>query len=109
MAQLHGLLLAEFEAAASRAAAARPEVDAATARELMAEAAEMLHDSLALESLTAGDAAVVVRNLASDLTAPDPGEAVRARSAAVAQEPAGLDEPDVVAETYLVCAAVLQL
>lgn len=109
MAHVHGLLLAEFEAAASRAAAVRPEVDEQTARELMAEAAEMLHNSLALEALTEGDAAVVVRNLAADLTTPDPGEAVRARSAALDQEPAGLDEPDVVAETYLLCAAVLQL
>jgi hypothetical protein len=109
MANIHGLLLAEFEAAASRAAEVRPEVDAETARELMAEAAEVLHNSLALESLTEGDAAVVVRNLAADLTAPDPGEAVRARSAAVAQDPSGLEEPQVVAETYLVCAAVLQL
>ena len=109
MAHMHRLLLAEFGAAASRAAAERPEVEAEAARELMAEAAEMLHNSLALEALTEGDAAVVVRNLASDLTAPDPEEAVRARSAAVAQGPAGLDEPDVVAETYLVCAAVLQL
>lgn len=109
MAGIEDLLRGEFEAAASTVASSRAGVDLETARELMAEAAEMLHNSLALESLTEGDATVVVRNLASDLTAPDPGEAVRARSAAVAQEPAGLDEPDVVAETYLVCAAVLQL
>jgi hypothetical protein len=109
MAHVHGLLLAEFASAASTVAALRPEVDLETARELMAEAAEMLHNSLALESLTEGDAAVVVRNLAVDLTATDPGEAVRARSAAVALDARGLDEPDVVAETYLVCAAVLEL
>jgi hypothetical protein len=103
------LLRAEFEAAAVAAAASRPEVDLETARELMAEAAELLHNSLALDSLSASDAAVVVRDLAADLTAPDPGEAVRTRSAVVAADPADLDEPDVVAETYLVCAAVLGL
>lgn len=109
MADIHGLLLAEFEAAASRAAAERPEVDAETARELMAEAAEMLHNSLALDALEESDAAAVIRNLAADLTSADPGAAVRARSAAVSQDPAGLAEPAVVAETYLVCAAVLGL
>ena len=103
------LLHAEFAAAASAVAATRPEVDLATARELMREAADMLHNSLALDSLSERDAAVVVRHLAADLTALDPGEAVRARSAAVADDPSGLDEPGVVAETYLVCAAVLRL
>jgi hypothetical protein len=109
MAHIHGLLLAEFEAAAARAAAERPEVDAETARELMAEAAEMLHNSLALDALDESDAAVVIRDLAADLTSADPGAAVRARSAAVSQDPGGLAEPAVVAETYLVCAAVLGL
>jgi hypothetical protein len=103
------LLHAEFAAAASAVASARPEVDLETARELMREAADMLHNSLALDSLSERDAAVVVRHLAADLTAPDPGEAVRARSASVANDPSGLDEPAVVAEGYLVCAAVLQL
>jgi hypothetical protein len=109
MSDIHGLLRAEFEAAASRAAAERPEVDAETARELMAEATEMLHNSLALDALEESDAAVVIRNLAADLTSADPGAAVRARSAAVSQDSAGLAEPTVVAETYLVCAAVLGL
>ncbi|WP_374457244.1 hypothetical protein [Nocardioides sp.] len=103
------LLHAEFEAAASAVAAARPEVDLATARELMREAATMLDNSLALDSLSDADAAVVVRHLAADLTAVDPSAAVLARSLAVAEDPSGLDEPDVVAETYLVCAAVLGL
>jgi hypothetical protein len=109
MASIEHVLRAEFEAAASRAAAERPEVDAGTARELMAEAAEMLHNSLALDALEESDATAVIRNLAVDLTSADPGAAVRARSAAVSQEPAGLVEPAVVAETYLVCAAVLGL
>ena len=103
------LLHAEFEAAASDVAAARPEVDLETAREVMREAARMLHDSLALDSLSEADAAVVVRRLAADLTAVDPSAAVLASSLAVAEDPSGLDEPDVVAETYLVCAAVLGL
>jgi hypothetical protein len=109
MASIEQVLHAEFEAAASRAAAERPEVDADTARELMAEAAGMLHNSLALDGLVESDAAVVIRNLAADLTSADPSAAVRARSAAVSQDPDGLTEPAVVAETYLVCAAVLGL
>lgn len=103
------LLHAEFEAAASGVAATRPEVDLETARELMSEAAAMLHNSLALDSLSDADAAVVVRRLAADLTAVDPSSAMLASSLAVAEDPSGLDEPDVVAETYLVCAAVLGL
>jgi hypothetical protein len=109
MASMERLLHAEFEAAAVAVAATRADVDLETARQLMAEAAEMLHNSLALDTLSEGDAGVVVRNLASDLTAFDPGAAVRARAADVARESSGLDEPGVVAETYLVCAAVLQL
>jgi hypothetical protein len=109
MASIEHVLRAEFEAAADRAAAERPEVDEETARELMAEAAEMLHNSLALDALEEADAAVVIRDLAADLTSADPGAAVRARSAAVSQDPGGLAESAVVAETYLVCAAVLGL
>ena len=103
------LLHAEFAAAASAVAAARSEVDLETARELMDEAATMLHNSLALDSLSTADAAVVVRHLATDLTAVDPSTAVLARSLAVAEDPSGLDEPGIVAATYLVCAAVLCL
>ena len=103
------LLHAEFEAAAWAVAASRPDVDLETARELMGEAATMLHNSLALDSLSEADTAVVVRHLAADLTAVDPSTAVLARSLAVAEDPSGLDEPGIVAETYLVCAAVLGL
>lgn len=109
MASIEQVLHAEFEAAASRAAVERPEVDGDTARELMAEAAEMLHNSLALDALEESDAVAVIRDLATDLTSADPAAAVRARSAAVSQEPDGWAEPAVVAETYLVCAAVLGL
>jgi hypothetical protein len=109
MVSTDDLLHAEFAAAASAVAAARPEVDLETARELMDEAATMLHNSLALDSLSATDAAVVVRHLAADLTAVDRSTAVLARSLAVAEDPSGLDEPGIVAETYLVCAAVLGL
>lgn len=103
------LLHAEFAAAAAAVAESRPEVDLDTARELMAEAATMLDNSLALDSLSESDTAVVVRHLAADLTAVDPSTAVLARSLAVADDPTGLDEPSIVAETYLVCAAVLGL
>ncbi len=103
------LLRTEFAAAAEAVAAARPEVALETARELMGEAAAMIDNSLALDSLSDADAAVVVRHLAADLTASDPGTAVLARSLAVADDPAGLDEPTVVAETYLVVAHLLGL
>jgi len=109
MTSIEQVLREEFAAAAVRAAAERPDVDPETAREVMAEAAEMLHNSLALDSLEELDAVAVIRDLAADLTSVDPGAAVRARSAAVAQDPGAYAEPAVVAETYLVCAAVLGL
>src|SRR4051794_16801698 len=109
MTSTRELLRTEFAAAALAVAAARVEVDLATAQELMAGAAEMIDNSLALDSLSDADTAVVVRHLAADLTAVDPATAVLARSLAVADDPAGLDEPAVVAETYLVVAAVLGL
>ena len=103
------LLRSEFAAAAQAAAQSRPEVDLATAQELMAEAATLIDNSLALDALSDADAAVVVRHLAADLTSVDPSAAVLARSLAVQEEAKGLDEPTVVAETYLVCAHVLGL
>ena len=100
-------ILEPFLAAADAAASSRPDVDGETARELMAEAAGMLHDSLALDHLDEHDLPQVVAALAADLTAVDPGAAVRAR--AVAEDDPALHDPDGVRGTYLVAVQVLGL
>lgn len=99
-------LLAPFLVAADAAAASRPEVDADLARELMGEAAEVLHNGVVLDHLDADDRAVVIAALAEDLTASDPGAAVRARAAAL--DPT-LHDPDGVRGAYLVAVQVLGL
>lgn len=101
-------ILEPFLAAADAVASARADVDVETARELMAEAAGMLHDSLALDHLDEHDLPLAVAALAADLTAADPGAAVRARAAAVGDEP-DLHDPDGVRGAYLVAAQVLGL
>ncbi|MBD3925540.1 hypothetical protein IEZ26_12965 [Nocardioides cavernae] len=101
-------ILEPFLAAADAAASSRPDVDAETARELMAEAASMLHDSLALDHLDEHDLPQVVAALAADLTAVDPGAAVRDRAAAAGDDPA-LHDPDGVRGAYLVVVQVLGL
>jgi len=102
-------VLEPFLAAADAAAAARDDVDREVARELMGEAAAMLHDSLALDDLDPHDLDVVVAGLAADLVSVDPGAAVRARAAAVADGGAGLHDPAGVQGAYLVALAVLRL
>lgn len=102
-------ILEPFLTAADGAAASRPDVDRETARELMAEAAGMLHDSLALDHLDEHDLPLVVAALADDLTAVDPGAAVRARAAGVADGDSALHDPDGVRGAYLVSAQVLGL
>ena len=102
-------ILDPFLAAADAAAASRPEVDAETARELMAEAAGVLHDSLALDHLDEHDLALAVASLAADLTAVDPGAAVRARAAAGPSGDPTPHDPDGVRGAYLVSAQVLGL
>ena len=101
-------ILEPFLAAADAAASSRPEVDAAVARELMGEAAEMLHNSLALDHLDEHDHALAVAFLAADLTAPDPTEVVRARVTTIADDPA-LHDPEGVRGAYLVVIQVLGL
>lgn len=101
-------ILEPFLAAAAAAASSRPDVDAETAPELMGEAAGMLHDSLALDHLDEHDLPRAVAALASDLTATDPGAAVRARAAGVADDPA-LHDPAGVRGAYLVAVEVLGL
>ena len=102
-------LLDPFLAAADAAAAARDDVDVGVARELMGEAAAMLHNSLALDDLDPHDLEVVVAGLASDLVSVDPGAAIRARAAVLADGDPSLHDPDGVRGAYLVALAVLQL
>ncbi|WP_416957118.1 hypothetical protein ACNKF0_07520 [Nocardioides sp. T5] len=102
-------ILEPFLAAADSAASSRSDVDAETARELMAEAAGMLHDGLVLDHLDDHDLPQVVAALAADLTAVDPGAAVRARADAVADDDPALHDPDGVRGTYLVTVQVLGL
>ena len=101
--------LDQFLATAEAVARARPEVDLETAREVFREAATLLHDGLALDGLDPHDTDAVVAGLCADLVTADPGAALRARSRAVEQSPAGLHDPDAVSAAYLVSAAVLQL
>lgn len=101
-------ILEPFLAAADAAASARPEVDADLARELMGEAAEVLHNSLALDHLDAHDRSVAIAALAADLTAADPGAALRARAAAT-DEDRDLHDAEGVRGAYLVVVQVLGL
>ncbi len=102
-----GPALEPFLAAAEAVARDRPEVDAELAREVLEEAATLLHDGLVLDHLDGHDTQVVVAGLCDALVAPDPGAAVRARAAAAA---AGeLHDPAEVRAAYLVAASVLQL
>ena len=100
-------ILEPFLSAAEAAAETRPEVDADLARELMTEAAEMLHNSLALDHLDEHDLDVAVATLATALVAPDPTEAVRACAAAPPAE--GVHDPEGVRGAYLVTIQVLGL
>jgi hypothetical protein len=102
--------LDQFLATAEAAARGRPEeVDLELAREVFTEVATMLHDGLALDSLDEHDAQAVVDSLCEDLVAPDPGGAIRDRSLAVLADAGGLHEPDIVAETLLLVAALFKI
>lgn len=100
-------ILEPFLAAAEHAAATRPEVDGDVARELMTEAAAMLHNSLALDHLDEHDLGVTVATLATSLVAPDPTEAVRA--CAAAPPPSEVHDPEGVRAAYAVTVQVLGL
>ena len=79
------------------------------AREVMLEAATLLHDGLALDGLDQHDTDAVVGGLCSALVTADPGDAVRARSQSALEEPGGLHDPDAVSAAYLIAASILQL
>ncbi len=95
-----------FLAAAADTAAARPEMDVDVARELMAEAATMLHDGLVVDHLDEHDRTAVIAGLAAALTDPDPAAAVLA---AVETDLATLHDPQGAEGAYLAAAAVLRL
>jgi hypothetical protein len=87
----------------------RPEVDPDLVREVFREAATLLYNGLALDGLDEHDARAVVAGLCEDLVSDDPGAAVRARSRRTVGHPGDLHDPETVARSYLVSAAVLQL
>ena len=101
--------LDEFLAAADVVARSRPEVDLELAREVLAEAATLIHNGLALDGLDEHDAQAVVAGLCLDLVADDPGTAVRARARTALEEPGQLHDPEGVSAAYLVSASILQL
>ena len=96
-------------ATAEEVARERPDVDPELAREVLAEAATMLHNGLALDGLDEHDTDAVVAGLCADLVAEDPGAAVRRRSQSVLEQPEGLHEPEAVSAAYLISASVLGL
>jgi hypothetical protein len=102
-------MLAPFLAAAETVAQARPEVDVELARELLGEAATLLHNGLALDGLDDHDTAAVVAALSRDLVARDPGVAVRARAEATLTQPGDLHDAEAAWAAYLNAAAILQL
>jgi hypothetical protein len=103
------LLFDQFAEAADSVARARPGVDRDVARELLLEAATMLHNGLVLDELDDHDYAAVVADLSLDLTAVDPAAAVRQRAQSTRHDTALFHDPDTVAATHLSAAATLQL
>jgi hypothetical protein len=99
----------QFLATAEEVARARPEVDLELAREVFQEAATLLYNGLALDGLDDHDASAVVAGLCADLVTPDPGAAVRARSAATLEDPGDLHDPEGASAAYLVAAQIFQL
>jgi hypothetical protein len=98
-----------FLATAEAVARSRPDVDLETAREVLLEAATLLHNGLALDGLDDHDTDAVVRGLCVDLVADDPGAAVRARAQAALAAPGELHDPDGARAAYLTAASILQL
>lgn len=95
---------------AEQVARERPEVEAEMAREIFLEVATLLHNGLVLDALDVDDASAVVAGLCVDLTADEPGNAIRERSRRIQESPPGdLHDPATVAEVYLVTAALLGL
>jgi hypothetical protein len=102
-------LTAPFLAAADAVAASRPEVDVDIAREVMLEAATMLHDGLALDGVDPRDLDAVVEQVVEDLVSPDPGAALRASAAAALAAPGPLHDREAASAAYLAAAQTLQV
>jgi len=98
-----------FLATAEAVAEERPEVDLEMAREVFLEVATLLYNGLALDGLDEHDTEAVIDALCIDLVAPDPGEAVRARSRAALQDPGDLHDPEAASASYLIAASIMQL
>jgi hypothetical protein len=96
-------------ATAESVAAARPEVDLELAREVFLEAATLLYNGLALDGLDEHDAEAVIAGLCIDLVSSDPGEAIRERARTLELDPGDLHDPESVARSYLICAAIMKL
>jgi hypothetical protein len=99
----------QFLATAEAVARERPEVDLEMAREVFEEAATLMYNGLALDGLDDHDASAVVTGLCIDLVAPDPGAAVRLRTAATLEDPGDLHDPRGVAAAYEISTRILQL
>jgi hypothetical protein len=99
----------QFAAAAEDVAAARPEVDVDTAREVFDEVATVLYNGLALDGLDDHDASAVVAGLCADLVVEDPGAAVRSRALTVLSAPGDLHDAEGVSGTLLYVASLLRL
>jgi hypothetical protein len=102
-------LVESFRAAGDAIAHERPGVEPGIAAEIMVEAAQMLHNSLALEGIDPRDAHTVIAALSADLVAADPGAAVRERAHQADLHPDGLHDPAAAAEAYLTVVQVLRI
>lgn len=103
------LLFDRFAATAVAVSKARPQVDAAMVREIFDDAATMLHNGLALDHLDDHDAQIVVAELCSALTDPDPTTALMTRFYAATENPADLHDPIGVALAYENVLGILEL
>ena len=98
-----------FLATAEAVALARPDVDVELAREVLLEAATLLHNGLVLDGLDEHDLEAVLAALCADLVAPDPGVAIRLRSRETLQRPGDLHDPESVSRALLIAAATFGL
>lgn len=101
--------LEPFLSTAETVALARPEVQPELAREVLLEAATLLHNGLALEGLDEHDTRAVVTGLSIALGAPDPGAAVRESARIAMTREVDLHDAAAASAAYLVSANILQI
>lgn len=100
----------QLMATAERVARERPEVDLEMAREVFLEAATLLDDGLVLDGLDDHDQHDAVAAVCEDLVAVDPGAALRARAAALAEHGSSeLHDPASVARSLEIAVALFKL